>query len=215
MSEIQNVNKSLISLQSQSESQFSNLSNDIQRVNNSANQQLNILNNQLLQTITNLNTTFKQQLDSQKQQIISVNSTMYNMNNQLTTTLNQVNQYLQNQIDGAKNDIRTIQSSITGINGIINNINNVNAVQSADIQTLKNQQAPIMNGVFWCSMQKNIYTQITGYCSNSKQCCYVGRVFSNYRKACLTSNIINTDTPSATAYYQYVSDNQCGTFINV
>ncbi|CAL6015662.1 Hypothetical_protein [Hexamita inflata] len=158
-----------------------------------------------------MNTTFKLQLDSQKQQIISVNSTMYNMNSQLTTTLNQVNQYLQNQIDGAKNDIRTIQSQITGINGIINNINNVNAVQSADIQTLKNQQAPIMNGVFWCSMQKNIYGQITGFCSNAKKCCYIGRVFfnNNYRKLCLTTDSENN------AIFQAVTDEQCGSFVNV
>ncbi|CAL6015699.1 Hypothetical_protein [Hexamita inflata] len=160
-----------------------------------------------------MNTTIKLQFDSQKQQITTQNNTMYNMNSQILVTLNQINQQLQNQIDGTKNDIRTIQSSITGINGIINNINNVNAVQDNDIQTLKNQQGSVMNGVFWCSMQKNIYSQITGYCSNSKQCCYISHniIFGNNQnqKFCLTINNSNT------AQYLYVDDQKCGTYIYV
>ncbi|CAL5975866.1 Hypothetical_protein [Hexamita inflata] len=159
-----------------------------------------------------MNATIKQQLDSQKQLILTQNNTMYNMNSQILATLNLINQQLQNQIDGNKNDIRTIQSSITGISGVINNITNVNAVQNNDIQTLKNQQGPVMNSVFWCSMQKGMYSQVTGFCSNSKQCCYILLAPWNnqYQKRCLTSN-----SETGGYYYQYVSDSQCGTYIYV
>ncbi|CAL5980737.1 Hypothetical_protein [Hexamita inflata] len=188
--------------------QFDNVQNDIQKVNNSLTQQIQLSNSQLQQQITALNTSVKQQFDTQKQQIVSANQNIVNVNSQLTASISSVNSYLQNQIDVTKNDVRNVQSSITGINGLINNINNVNSVQSADITALKAQSGSNMNGAFWCKMMGTlnyVYSEIQGYCTSLKLCCH-----SNYLGIYLTC-FTNSQNYGTRTYPMA----ECGSYITV
>ncbi|CAL6000128.1 Hypothetical_protein [Hexamita inflata] len=161
-------------------------------------QYINDVNQSLLQyfditksTITALNSSIEKQLETQKQQFSFIN---YNINS--------LNSSLQNQIDGTKYDIKNIQSSITGISGLINNINNVNAVQNTDIQALKTSTSQNKNGAFWCSMLKGInssYSFIEGYCPNLKLCCKVNGILKDCQEG---TNAKYTEA-------------QCGTFIYI
>ncbi|CAL6031322.1 Hypothetical_protein [Hexamita inflata] len=177
------------------------MQNDIQRVNNSLSQQMNQLNTQQQQQLSSVNSSLKQQLDTQKQQLISANQAITSTNNVLSTTVSQVSN-LQTQIDGTKSDVRTVQNQLTGINGLINNITNVNAVQSADINALKAQTGQNMDGSFWCIMLKNYLktNKITGYCTNLKMCCINQ---ANQSKTCLNGGT------------QTFSETECGTFVVV
>ncbi|CAL6032590.1 Hypothetical_protein [Hexamita inflata] len=146
--EIYTVNKSLTSLANSTASKFIELRDDLQRVNNSMLTQIQLTTAQFQQKLISMNQTIQQQFEIQTQTTINVNQTMYNMNGQILAVANQINTNLQKQIDVTKSEVKTVQSSITGINAIINNINNVNAVQSADIQALKNQQNSNMTEPF-------------------------------------------------------------------
>ncbi|CAL6075615.1 Hypothetical_protein [Hexamita inflata] len=205
--EISNVNTSLASLANKTQVQFTQLIDELQKVNNSAFTQIQHTGNQLQQALINLNSSTKQQFDIQNQLILSTNSTLFNMNGQLSATVNQVNINLQKQIDGTKNDIKTVQSQIIGINAIINNINSVNTVQSADIQILKNYQSSNLNGgAFWCMMMaQTSNNQYSGYCSTVKLCCT--NFYNNQYKQCIVGN--NSDN------IQWYTNSQCGTFQTV
>ncbi|CAL6000357.1 Hypothetical_protein [Hexamita inflata] len=205
--QIQEVNQSLQSHVYNTTLSFNIAQINIQKVNNSLNQQLQQQSAQLLQTIIVVNTSLKQQLDVQKQQIISTNQTMYDMKNAQAAYVNSVNYNLQNQIDSTKNDVRNVQSSISGINGLINNIHNINAVQNADIQALKSQSGQNRNGAFWCYMARtsvNLYNwgaYIQGFCPKLKQCCWNDN-----------NQILCIFTPSNSVTIQTYTNAECGTF---
>ncbi|CAL5970857.1 Hypothetical_protein [Hexamita inflata] len=127
---------------------------------------------------------------------------------QLTITVNQTTSLLKNQVEGTKGDIRTIQNQITGIHTIINNITSVNTIQSQDIQALKNQQSPIMNGVLWCTMAKGVFPKVTGYCTKSKQCCYQGmEAFFGTKKFCMVQ------VSDGSLDYNLITEAVCGQFV--
>ncbi|CAL6000385.1 Hypothetical_protein [Hexamita inflata] len=207
--QIQEVNQSLQSHVYNTTLSFNIAQINIQKVNNSLNQQLQQYSAQLLQTIIVVNTSLKQQLDVQKQQIISTNQTMYDMKNAQAAYVNSVNYNLQNQIDSTKNDVRNVQSSISGINGLINNIHNINAVQNADIQALKSQSGQNRNGAFWCKMATRTMVlfqgnyNIQGFCPNLKKCCWN----DNNQILCYTW----LGQPTTQTY----TNAECGTFVNI
>ncbi|CAL6115851.1 Hypothetical_protein [Hexamita inflata] len=202
--EIQNINTSFASLANLTQVQFTQLKDEIQKVNNSAFTQIQQTSNQLQSALISLNSSTKQQFDVQNQLFLTTNQTLFNMNGQLSATVSQMNTNLQKQIDGTKNDVKIVQSQITGINAIINNINSVNAVQSQDIQALKNQQSSNMNGAFWCMMNAQTQTsqnQFSGYCSALKLCC-ASYSYNTQYKQCYIGN-------DSTYWY---TNSKCGTF---
>ncbi|CAL6074301.1 Hypothetical_protein [Hexamita inflata] len=202
--EIYNINTSFASLANLTQVQFTQLKDEIQKVNNSAFTQIQQTSNQLQSALISLNSSTKQQFDVQNQLLLTTNQTLFNMNGQLSATVSQMNTNLQKQIDGTKNDVKIVQSQITGINAIINNINSVNAVQSQDIQALKNQQSSNMNGAFWCMMNAQTQTsqnQFSGYCSALKLCCASYSYITQY-KQCYIGN-------DSTYWY---TNSKCGTF---
>ncbi|CAL6069191.1 Hypothetical_protein [Hexamita inflata] len=199
--EIQNENTSLASSVNKTQEQFNQLKDELQGVNVSVFTLIQKTSNQLQQALISLNSSTKQQFDVQNQLLLTTNLTLFNMNGQLSATVNQMNTNLQKQIDGNKNDVKTVQSSITGINAILNNINSVNAIQSADIQSLKNQQSSNINGVFWCMMMAQ-YSQVSaynGYCTSLKLCCT--NVHPSFKQCSLNNS------------NQIYSHSQCGTFL--
>ncbi|CAL6000367.1 Hypothetical_protein [Hexamita inflata] len=217
--QIQEVNQSLQSHVYNTTLSFNIAQINIQKVNNSLNQQLQQQSAQLLQTIIVVNTSLKQQLDVQKQQIISTNQTMYDMKNAQAAYVNSVNYNLQNQIDSTKNDVRNVQSSISGINGLINNIHNINAVQNADIQALKSQSGQdtqqMIDGAFWCSIAKTLNTissfnlNIQGYCANLQLCCWNQPYTQNIKQCIYWGQGNNKSILSS------FSDANCGTFVYI
>ncbi|CAL6083127.1 Hypothetical_protein [Hexamita inflata] len=207
---ITNVNQSLQQHIDNTTLLFNNVQINIQKVNNSLTQQLQQSSVQLLDTITAVNTTLKQHIEAQKQQLQATNQNMQNLNSAQTATINSVNSNLQNQIDGTKNDVRNVQSSIAGLNGQINNINQVNSVQSDDIQALKSQTGSNMNGAVWCGMYKTTqpsgsnFLKIQGYCSSSKLCCWNHPNYGHLKLCMVQIAIIDV----------YTND-QCGTFVYI
>ncbi|CAL6045137.1 Hypothetical_protein [Hexamita inflata] len=155
------------------------MKDQVQKMNNTLNLQIQQTVVYLMQNITNLNQSNQLQFDTQKQQMNSISLNINNINSQLTSTINSINRNLQTQIDGIKNDMKNVQSSITGITGYINNINNINQIQNNDIQALKSKATSNLSGPLWCKIAKNneIIFQVSGYCPLMAQCC---RPVSNY-----------------------------------
>ncbi|CAL6090093.1 Hypothetical_protein [Hexamita inflata] len=71
--------------------------------------------------------------------------------------------------------MRNVQSSITGINGQISNINYINQIQNNDILTLRSQiRTSSWNGAVQCKVFKanNFVSELTtGFCSYLSRCC--------------------------------------------
>ncbi|CAL6066789.1 Hypothetical_protein [Hexamita inflata] len=207
---ITNVNQSLQQHIDNTTLLFNTVQINIQKVNNSLTQQLQQSSAQLLDTIITVNTSLEQQIDAQKQQLLTTNQNMQNLNNAQTATINSVNSHLQNQIDVTKNDVRNIQSSIGGLNGQVNNINYVNAVQNAEIQALKSQTSQNMNGAFWCYLFKTtngggMYkNQQQGYCTSMRLCCIT---HPNYGHLKMCTNLVSSEN------YIIIPNEQCGEFV--
>ncbi|CAL6116372.1 Hypothetical_protein [Hexamita inflata] len=211
MQQIQDVNNSLQEQINISTLQIRNMNSDIQRLNNTLGQQMQLYFTQLHQSLTTVNSSLQQQLEIQQQQIIIVNQSQYNINNTLSTTVSQVTN-MQNKQTQTKNDVITVQNQVSGINDQINNINNINSVQNADIAVLKAKTQQGLNGALICQIIKksiifgsSYYEYINGYCTNLKMCCYN---VNNSIVNCL--NLDNTRQGEDQFIFQYTSQ-QCGT----
>ncbi|CAL6093368.1 Hypothetical_protein [Hexamita inflata] len=200
--EIQSVNTQLIQFQNITLDMYNKAKDQINQVNNSANALIQNTSAQLWQSLISMNTSLRQQLDSQLLLQTNMNQTMYSMHSSLTTTIIQGNNYLQKQINNSKQDISALQNQGVAIATQINNINKINIDQNADIQRLKTQASANWNNVMWCQMaQRSINLELTGLCSNLNLCCFA----SSGKMKCLKSSYQST--------YTSYSNGQCGQFI--
>ncbi|CAL6081964.1 Hypothetical_protein [Hexamita inflata] len=178
-SEIYNVNTSLSTLANTQQTQFAKLKNDMYTVNNSVFAYIQLTSNQLSSVLTTLNTSTKQQFDA-------LNLTLQNANSKLAATENQLN----------------VQQSQ------INNIINVNSVQSADILTLKSKtSSSSLNGAFWCTMMSvQVQSEFSGYCPGVMLCCS-----KNYFQN--PEQILYKCTTGYKGEYSWYSENSCGSYV--
>ncbi|CAL5973711.1 Hypothetical_protein [Hexamita inflata] len=142
--------------------------------------------------------------DSIKSQITTINSNLTSIGMTIIT-LNSLTSSLKTDITDKVNQLQSQ----------IDNVNNVNIAQNADIQQLKNT---IYASGISAQMCKLIF-DINGYCSKVNSCCQQGGQQQLYYCIDAVKNTIGTPGVSHTVTFNLqangITSSQCGTFTNV